>query len=393
MADPVPAQRPAAATGRRAARVLQLLLPPLAVFVLVRLLLAVAAARSGSDPWTAAGWARWDSGLYLDIAENGYRLEPCPLEYGGPTAWCGNAGWFPAYPALVRLLSLLGLPLGAAAVTVSAAAAWGVLLLVWARFLHARMTVANLLLLVLVGVFPGAIYQHASFPISLFVLAVLLHLDLLRGRRLVLSGAAGAVAAASYPLGVLLPVTAALGALVLADGRGWARVRPAAVVGGLVSAGVLAVAVRLQLSVGRWDAYLLVQEKYGHGANDPLGTLGATLGPLRGAAGFTGDTATRWQTLLVAVLVLLVLAATALAVVRRAPGARADVPLALVVAAMWLMPLVIGTGVSLYRSEAALVPAVLLLRRLPRDVAAAAVVLAVPLAYVMAQLFFRNVLV
>lgn len=363
------------------------------VFALVRLLLALASHRTGNDPWGAATWGRWDSDLYLDIAQNGYSLVPCPPEFGGPSNWCGNAGWFPAYPALIRLLSWLGVPFEAAAALVPAAAALGVLVVLWVRFLHARVCASNLLLLVLAAAFPGAVYQHASFPISLLVLAVLVHLDLLRRHRWVPAGVAGAVAAASYPLGVVLPVTAALGAIVLAQGRGWTRLRPAVVVGGLVTGGAIATAVRLQVSTGRWDAYLLVQQKYGHGTNDPVGTLWSTLAPLRGTAGFTGDTATRWQTLLVAALVLAGLVGTVVALVRRAEGARTDVPVALVVAAMWLMPLVVGAGVSLYRSEAVLVPAVLLLRRLPRDVATAAAVLALPLAYVMAQLFFRGVLV
>lgn len=390
----------------------RLLLPPLAVFVLVRLLLALAAARSGSPAWVAESWAHWDSALYLDIAENGYTLERCGPEYP-PGSWCGNAGWFPAYPALIRLVSLFGLPLVTAAAVVSAVATLALLLVLWTRFLHARLAPGPLLLLLLAAVFPGVVYQHAVFPLALFLVAVLVHLDALQRRRWLLAGLAAALAASTYPLGVVLPLTGFVGAAVAARGTACARLRAAATVGGLAAAGALAVALRLQLSTGRWDAYLLVQDKYGHGLNPPWATLLATLRPLAGSDGFTAETAARWQTLLVAIVVAIVLAGTT-AALRRGQGrrgeagpgeagpgeagpgetgggeARAAVPVALFVGAAWLMPLVVGSGVSLYRSEAALLPAVALLRLLPRDVAAVLLALALPLAYVMAQLFFTG---
>lgn len=397
---------------RRLGMPARLLLPPLVVFVLVRLLLCLAAARSGSPAWAAGSWAHWDSALYLDIAGNGYALVRCGPEYP-PGSWCGNAGWFPAYPALIRLVALLGLPLVTAAAVVSAAAALALLLVLWTRFLHARLAPGPLLLLLLAAVFPGAVYQHAVFPLALFVFAVLVHLDALQRRRWWLAGLAAALAASTYPLGVVLPLTGFVGAAVVAGGTAPARLRAAATVGGLAAAGALAVALRLQLSTGRWDAYLLVQDKYGHGLNPPWQTLQATLRPLADTEGFTAETAARWQTLFVAVVVAIALAGTTAALLRgggprgarRCAGtgggatgdgtiadgpARAALPVALFVGAAWLMPLVVGSGVSLYRSEAALLPAVALLRLLPRDVAAVLLALALPLAYVMAQLFFTG---
>lgn len=378
----------------------RLLLPPLVVFVLVRLLLSLAAVRSGSPPWVAGSWAHWDSALYLDIAENGYSLERCGPEYP-PGSWCGNAGWFPAYPALIRLVGLSGLPLVTAAAVVSAVTTLALLLVLWTRFLHARLAPGALLLLLLAAVFPGAVYLQAVFPIALFVSAVLVHLDALQRRRWLLGGLAAALAASAYPLGAVLPLTGFVGAALLAGGTLFSRLRAAATVGGLAAAGALAVVVRLQVSTGHWNAYLLVQDKYGHGLNPPWETLRATLRPLVGADGFTAATAAAWQTLLVAVLVALTLAGTTAALLRDGGRhgetgrgeARAALPVALFVGAAWLMPLVVGSGVSLYRSEAALLPAVLLLRLFPRDVAAVLLTLALPLAYVMAQLFFTGRLV
>ncbi len=364
---------------------------PALVFVLARLLLALARDRVGIGP-TADSWIHWDALLYLDIADRGYVLMPCGAEYP-PGSWCGNAGWFPGYPAVVQALTGLGVTPAVAAAAVSATCALALLVVLWVRFLGAEASARNLLLLGLAAVFPGAVYQHAGFPLSLLVLAVLVHLDLLRRRRWVLAGLAGAVAVATYPVAAVLPVTGLLGAAVLARGGRWQRVRAGLVVGALAGAGGLAVALRLRVATGHADAYLMVQEKYGHGVNPPWETVRDTVRPLWGGPGFTAETATRWQTLLVLVLVLLCLGGLARALLARRPGAVEDVPVALLLLGAWLMPLVVGSGVSLYRSEALLVPGVVLLRHLPRDATTALLVLAVPLAYVMAQLFFLGTLV
>ena len=51
--------------------------------------------------WT---WGRWDSGQYLPIADKGYIYERCAgVANRGPEDWCGNAGWFPGYPYLMRV--------------------------------------------------------------------------------------------------------------------------------------------------------------------------------------------------------------------------------------------------------------------------------------------------
>jgi hypothetical protein len=58
----------------------------------------------------------------------------------------------------------------------------------------------------------------------------------------------------------------------------------------------------------------------------------------------------------------------------------------------WLGPLILG-GVNLYRADALLVPALLVLRNAPSWVNAIVCVGLATLGFVMAQLFFRGVLV
>jgi hypothetical protein len=55
-------------------------------------------------------WLRWDSAHYLAIAKDGYELFPCAGKFGYPinaTEMCGNAGWFPGYPFLIKLFSYI----------------------------------------------------------------------------------------------------------------------------------------------------------------------------------------------------------------------------------------------------------------------------------------------
>ncbi|MBM3400175.1 MAG: hypothetical protein FJY15_06370, partial [Bacteroidetes bacterium] len=73
---------------------------PLAVWLLARMashFMGIESQCCGG--WTAECWSRWDSGLYLQIAEKGHNLIPCP---DWPGAWCGNAGWAPLYPLMIK---------------------------------------------------------------------------------------------------------------------------------------------------------------------------------------------------------------------------------------------------------------------------------------------------
>ena len=69
------------------------------------------AARSvGWAPLLTPTWGRWDTGQYLSIAKDGYVFERCVgVANRGPEDWCGNSGWFPLYPYMMRVGSWTGL--------------------------------------------------------------------------------------------------------------------------------------------------------------------------------------------------------------------------------------------------------------------------------------------
>ena len=91
--------------------------PALAILGAAAATVFITCAASGFPVFDTATWARFDSGQYASIARHGYTLFHCPP----PSAsdWCGNAGWFPAYPALAAVLSAVGIPLLTAALALS----------------------------------------------------------------------------------------------------------------------------------------------------------------------------------------------------------------------------------------------------------------------------------
>lgn len=365
------------------------LAPPLCAFLAVRVGLALVAVSERRDPLGSAAWHRWDSALYVGIAEHGYDLVECAKIGYARSGWCGNAGWMPGYPLLIAGLVRLGLPAITAGAILSGLFAAASLCLVWLVFLDGRPTRANLVTLALAAFFPGAVYQHAVFPISMLTLAALGSLALSTRDRPLASGLCGAAGAFSYSTGFLLAPVAALATLLSGPAPRALRIRRAAASSLPILAGGGAVLLVHHLTVGAWDAFFRVQAKYGHGAHSPLDTLWRTLAPLRDGLPDRAREIPALQTLLVALASLAMLGAS----LRRDRPAEPHLPwLRAYLAAFWLFPLVMGSGVALYRAEALLMPAALLARRLPFAAQCALLALSAPLALAIGALFFRGVL-
>jgi hypothetical protein len=313
----------------------------------------------------------------------GYRTFPCPAD---PDELCGNAGWMPLYPLIIKGLRAGGVRTRRAAAIVSALATLATLVVLWVLQLASWPRRLGLPTLALAAVFPGVIYLHASFPISLLTLLCLVWLFGLVRDRTVTATVAAPMAAITYTTGFLLgPVT--LGAGLLAFQREWRRWLVVTVATAL---GPLAVVVWQHHVVGTWDAFWQTQAKYGHGLHNPLATLAERLAPLQ--AGWSADpnaAIPAAQTLLVLVWV----ASLAVVALRsRATLDRGDVILLVFLALYWLVPLVAGRA-ALHRAESTLLISVLLARRLPLPALVAFVVASGMLAWAMGRLFFNSVLV
>lgn len=405
--QPIPVQTedgtPTAARPRWTPREAALLLwPPLLAFVLGTGLLWVIAARTGHPPWLTQTWGKFDSGQYASIATKGYYAVTCkprnlpPNHPPGPQL-CGNLGWFPLYPWAMRALNLMGLSIGRSGVLLSSVFHLLSLVLLWVMVREPGRP-ERFLLLVLAAVFPGAVYQHAIFPISMTTFFTLGFLYLLGSGRWARAGVSGAAAAASYISGVLLAPVALIASAIAGGARAALRSTVTAV---LVFAGFVGVLVAQYLAVGIWGAYFQSTRKYGVGIQNPIPNFVETVRPAFQWAGgtWTGGTPAATgllvqatQTVVVAVIVLLVTGATLARVAARERLGLTDWAALVTTLALWVFPHVAGAAASQYRSEALLLPCVLLARRLPVALQAVLAVMAGTVLWVVAPQFFNSVL-
>jgi hypothetical protein len=215
--------------------------------------------------------------------------------------------------------------------------------------------------LLLGAFFPGFIYDHAVFPTSMVSVFLLLALVLCADGRFLAAGCFGALAAFTYSTGVLVALAIFLGVALRA---GLSRADRALAVLKAPLLCVMGAAAGLGFqwpTVGAEAFFRMQKEYYGNALGNPIST-------------FAWNTARVWhgelslasvphvQTLLVAVLVL---SSCLIWAVTRKSKSLLDTLLLLNALVYWLVPQIVGKGVSIYRSEALLIGLVPLLGHLP----------------------------
>jgi hypothetical protein len=362
--------------------------PAIAIWALATATVLITGVAVGYSPFSPSTWSRWDSGLYLDIARHGYTLFRCAPPNG--SEWCGNAGWFPAYPWLLRALTTTGVSLAPIALGLSWFFSVATLVLLRLTFLREQLSLSIWACLAYAAFAPGQVFFYAVSPISMLTCFLVIHLWMLSRGRWVAAGVTGAVAALAHPVGVMVVPAAAIWLLSTTRGEPirerWRRI---ALVSGLSLVGPAAMVADQAVEVGHANAYLLVQGKYGHGIHDPLGPVINALHLVARKPPFTVATAPAVQTLLVAFVLACVLVEVTL---RRRTATRTDWLLAVWATVTWLLPHM-GANVSFSRSEAALALLAVLARRLPLPLLAVFLALAIWLTVAMTQLFLRGALV
>jgi hypothetical protein len=365
----------------------QKLAAPLVAFALARLMLTVIAKKARLPAFQANTWGRWDTAHYLSIAQRGYEFFSCAKMPGyDPKLWCGNTAWLPGYPMLMHWLAKIsGLPYVTAGATLSGVLCLVALILVWNLFLNAQLNLKNSLVLALAAFFPGQIYDHAIFPISLLTVLALLALYYYIERRYLVSGVFGAAAAFSYGSGLFL--AGALGTHWLFSARKlrWQERAHALVPPSGVAVGFVMALLYQFKKVHVWNAYVLVQAKYEYAFRTPFEAWHAAF-----AKAWTGSprvSGPSQQTLLVAVLCTSVLVVV-LRHIRELD--RTEAVLTSFMLFYWLVPLMLGGQLSIYRAEATILPAIALFRRAPTWLLIPGVVCAIYLSTVISRLFFLN---
>ncbi|MCP2328427.1 hypothetical protein HDA40_006934 [Hamadaea flava] len=343
-------------------RVWQRWLPPVAVAVCCQLWMWLLAAAAGADPFRLTSGLKWDALRYVDIARRGYELHPCgdgPIDFPAPPpdAWCGNAGWFPLYPMLIKLVHVTGLGYAASGVLLSQVALVAALTVVW-RLLGARLTEPAAQSLLMAVLLPGSVYYQLVFPISLALLCVAGAVLAVRNGSWAWAALSVGVGVAAYPSAAVMCLAVPL-AIVL-GGRPdpwWIRAVKGLGVAAAGGLGLIVVGWIFFAQTGRWDAYQLIQRNYGNGVHNPFTTTAQIV-----AGGEAGALA--WS-----LLAMLIFVGPALVVaVRRGTARGFDAELILLIGLMVslvLVPLVAGPRVSAYRSYALAAPAVVLLTTIP----------------------------
>ncbi len=362
----------------RAVHAVRTVAPPVVTFLVARAVVVAASVHAHKGFPGAADLSRADSFNYLSVAAHGYILHHCPPHCvaGISLPWNGNSGWFPLYPLVLAPFAHLHVGEAAGAV-VAALCQLATLAILWFAFVRGCPRAKAVALMGLAAVFPGAVYLSAVFPLSMLTMLFLAGLWFVRrdnGRRV---AATAFLATLTYPLGALYAP-----AVFVATRRR----APGATLAVLATAGALGVfALAQRLMTGHWDAYRLTE----------IGRVGL-VNPIRPLLSAKASTLsylhdpTLWsaipavQTTLVLVIVAAAVAGAALS--WETVFTRVVLTLVLL---CWAEPLILGGGIALYRTEVVLLPAVILLRRIPAPVVTAFVVLAAPIAYWISVLYFR----
>ncbi len=206
-------------------------------------------------------WERFDALWFLRIADGGYRLED------------GSAVFFPLYPLATRAVSfVLGGSPFAAATLVSNAAFLGALVVTY------RLTTSELsertarTTVLLMCVFPTSYFFLMPYSESLFLLLGVTAFWAARRRRWVLAGIAGALAALTRSVGIVLALALLVEAVhQRAERRG--SVWPGVAAGLATGAGLLAYLAYWGVRSGEWFAPITRQADWERELSFPLVTL------------------------------------------------------------------------------------------------------------------------
>src|SRR3954470_6667984 len=201
--------------------------------------------------------ARWDSAWYLDIAHSGY---------AGP-----SSAFFPLYPVLVRGFALVSAPaaLLVSAYVVSLVALAGALYLLH-RLVTLELRSAEVArdAVLMLALFPGALWLGAPYSESLFLLLSVGAFYAARSDRWAWAGGCAALASATRSAGIVLVVPL----LLLWWGSRERRLRDLAWIA-LAPAGLVVYSVYLAASIGDGFAYLHLQEVWFRTFAGPFGAV------------------------------------------------------------------------------------------------------------------------
>jgi hypothetical protein len=234
------------------------------LFLLSKILVFLVLYAFGCRKMWEGCFAHWDSGLYMSIAQEGHTLFDC--NYPNNPQWCGNAGWSPLYPLLMRIVHEITHDSMEHSGGIVSTVFYFFYLKYMARLLNLdAINAHSIVSLFLCAFFPGFIYLHAVFPLSLCLFLITAFIYHLQKQDFLYCGILAMLLSWSYASGlfILLPIAFYFLGILFYEKR-WAWKAGFKV--------VLPVFLGLLMLYGydywvtkHWDAMFLVQQKYTHG--------------------------------------------------------------------------------------------------------------------------------
>ena len=220
---------------------------------------------SGTNTWLSI-WGVWDTGWYLNIAQNWYNTKLSG--HGG-----ANYGFFPLYPFLMRVVGFVvgnnftgGLIVSNLALLVAAF----ILYQLVSRQTDHRTSLRAILFMFL---FPTAFIFSAAFSESVFVMCMLASFYFARSNRWLLAGLCGGLVALTRSVGVFIGIPLFLEYMIACNFR-LRRIRPDILFLGLVPFGLVIFGWQCYLVTGDFLAFAHIQKTgWGHELANPFSVL------------------------------------------------------------------------------------------------------------------------
>ena len=232
----------------------------------------------GYNPFQIKNFARWDSGIYASISENGYMIETIE----GKDTLNGNCGWFPLYPFLIFLLKKgFNLDFNSASLIICTVSIILINYMIQKIIELNDIDEINPMVCILFSLlFFGSIYLVAAFPMSLCIVLMVISVYFINAKKYFLSGIFCFLTCMTYSTAFLF--CGALGLYIISEAIQEKVTFKKFIIRCIVSPvfgfmGFWFSQFIMFLYTGNYKSFFMTQKKYGHGLHNPFITLGKFL--------------------------------------------------------------------------------------------------------------------
>lgn len=374
-------------------KVFSQLLISLIVFIISKFLILMVQIQLDHNYLDITTWVRWDAAHYLGIAKNGYEFFSCAGHFGYPLdakEFCGNTGWFPAYSFLIRFVSAFVGSYEYSAVLLSNLFYFFSLYLMLRISNKYDFSLHTFAFLLVAAFFFGFIYYHAVFPISMIICISLLSIHYFLKRQIWIAALFAMLVSFTYASGFLLTTTLVLLHLFEKKTSFKKNLLFAGLTGLIGGLGLIACFLIFELKFNDWQAFFKVQAKYEHHLQNPILNLADYFSVFNRDELLSDGNIILSQSLLVIATYLLAL----IVYLRKGKKRTRLHSTILLYASLFLVfPWIVGGELSMYRSEALLLPIVLIFKDFKTDYLTSLLGVLLFIGVPMSMLFFKNVLI